>query len=342
MEDTMKLKIHAAVLAAAVLVSPMLTSASRAEISELRMATQFGIGTLPMTIVEKKQLLEKHLAAAGLGSTKVTWRQFPGGNPMNEGLLSGSLDIVSAGSTVFITLWAKAKGTPLSVRGIGAVSALPLELLTRNPNVKSIADLGENDRIAVTTLKVSVHAIMLQMAAEKLWGPSGPDRINKLTVQIPHGDAASAMISQAGEINNHFTAPPFQEMELRNKHIRKISSAQDILGGPSTYMVAYATEKFKADNPKTYKAFVEALQEAQELTKKEPAEMAKLYLDASKDKITVEETVELIKNPGSTFTLTPQHVQPFAVFMAKAGIIKTAPATWQEMFFPEAAATPGS
>ena len=70
--------------------------------------------------------------------------------------------------------------------------------------------------------------------------------------------------------------------------------------------------------------------------------MAKVYLDASKDKLSVEETVELIKNPGSTFMLTPQNVQPFAVFMAKAGIIKAAPVDWKEMFFPEAAATPGS
>jgi len=52
----------------------------------------------------------------------VSWRQFPGGNPMNEGLLSGSLDIVSGGTTVFVTLWAKAKGSPQAVRSIGATS----------------------------------------------------------------------------------------------------------------------------------------------------------------------------------------------------------------------------
>lgn len=339
----MKIQFKAVALAAGLLLLlPAMTPAARAEVSELRMATQFGIGTLPMVIVQQKHLLEKHLAAAGLNSTKVSWRQFPGGNPMNEGLLSGSLDIVSAGSTVFVTLWAKAKGTSLAVRGIGAVSALPLDLLTRDPNVHKIEDLGPNDRIAVTTLKVSVHAIMLQMAAEKLWGPSGPERINKLTVQIPHGDAAAAMISKAGEINNHFTAPPFQQMELRHDYIRKISSAQEILGGPSTYMIAYTTEKFRDRNPKTYKAFIDALQEAQELTKQQPAEAAKVYLDSSKDNISVDETVALIKDPGSSFMLTPQNVMPFAVFMAKAGIIKTAPTDWKEMFFPEAAGTPGS
>ena len=62
--------------------------------------------------MQKKNLLEKHLAKAGLDQVKVTWRQFPGGGPMNDGLLSGSLDIVSAGTTVFVTLWAKAAGTP--------------------------------------------------------------------------------------------------------------------------------------------------------------------------------------------------------------------------------------
>jgi len=342
----MRLEIGAAArftaLAGALLLSPLMTFNARAEVSEVRMATQFGIGTLPMVIVQQRKLLEKHLAAEGLGATKVSWRQFPGGNPMNEGLLSGSLDIVSGGATVFITLWARAKDTPLAVRGVGAVSALPLELLTRNPNVNKIEDLGPNDRIAVTTLRVSVHAILLQMAAEKLWGPSGPERINRLTVQIPHGDAATAMISNAGEINNHFTAPPFQDFQRRHKHIRKISSAKEILGSTATYMIAYTTERFRADNPKTYKAFVAALQEAQEMTKKEPAEMAKLYLDHSKDNLTVEETVSLIKDPDSSFALTPQNVMPFATFMAKAGITKRAPADWKEMFFPEAQATPGS
>src|SRR3954468_8906776 len=159
MEETMRLKFAAA-FAAALLACP-LTTPAQAEVSELRMATQFGIGTLPMTIVQQKQLLEKHLAASGLGSTKVTWRQFPGGNPMNEGLLSGSLDIVSGGTTVFITLWAKAKGTPQAVRSVGSISALPLWFMTRNPNVNKLEDLGDKDKIALTTVKVSVHAILL-------------------------------------------------------------------------------------------------------------------------------------------------------------------------------------
>ena len=336
----MKERFYCAVATAALLLSPISTLGARAEVAELHMATQYGIGTLPMVIVEKKGLIEKHLAAAGLPSEKVTWRQFPGGGPMNDGLLSGSLDIVSGGTTVFVTLWSKAAGTPSAVKGVGAVSVLPLYLLTRDPDVKKIEDLSSKDRIAVTTLKVSVHAILLQMAAEKIWGDAA--HIDPLVVQIPHGDAAAAMISGAGEVNNHFSAPPFQDLELRKAGVRRISSAQDILGAPATYMVAYSTEHFRRDNPKTFQAFVDALKEAQEMIVKDSAEAAKIYLAHSGDKISLDDTIAIIKDPGSSFTMAPSNVMTFAKFMAKRGIVKTAPTSWQEMFFPEVQNLPGS
>ena len=338
----MTVRISCAVLAATMLLLPLSTAALRAEVTELHMATQYGIGTLPMVIVERNKLIEKHLAQAGLASTTVTWRQSPGGNPMNEGLLSGSLDIVSGGTTVFATLWAKASGTSIAVRGIGAVSGLPLYLLTRDPNVHKIEDLGPKDRIAVTTLMVSVHAILLQMAAEKIWGPGNGGRLDPLTVQIPHGDAAAAMISGGNEINNHFSAPPFQELEMRAPGVRRISSQEDILGAPATYMVAYTTERFRHDNPKSYQAFVDALKDAQDLIKSDPTGCAKIYLDYSKDKISVDDAVAIIKNPGSTFDLTPQNVMTFAKFMAQRGIIAGAPNSWQDMFFPDVQNLPGS
>ena len=338
----MRIGLAGAALAALMLVSPLSLAASRAEVAELRMATQFGIGTLPMVLVEDKKLLEKHLAQAGLQATKVTWSQFPAGNPMNEGLLSGRLDIVSSGTTVFITLWGKTSGTPSAVRGVGAVSALPLYLLTRNPNVKKIEDLGPGDKIAVTTLKVSVHAILLQMAAEKIWGPGNAGRLDPLTIQIPHGDAVTAMISGAGEINNHFSASPFQELEMKAPNVRRISSQDEILGAPATYMVVYTTERFHQDNPKTYQAFVDALREAHDMIRNDPAECAKIYLNHSKDKISLDDTITLIKNPASRFEMTPLNVLTFAKFMAQRGIIKNAPSSWQDMFFPDVHNLPGS
>jgi sulfonate transport system substrate-binding protein len=328
--------------ALAVLLAAQQPTPARAEVGELRMATQFGIGAMAMIIMQKNRVLERQLAAAGLPETKVTWRQFPGGNPMNEGLLSGSLDIVSGGTTVFITLWGKAKGSPLAVRSIGAISALPLWFMTRNPNVHKLEDLGPNDKIALTTVKVSVHAILLQMAAEKLWGPAQSGRFDALTVGIPHGDAVAALTSGLHEINNHFSAPPFQYVEARAAGVRRITTAQDILGSPASYMVAYATEKFRADNPKTYSAFVAALDEVMTYINRDPKAAAKDYLEAAKDPITVEEAVEMVTDPGAKFTTAPTNVLTFAEFMFRQGLTKTRPASWKEMFFPELYGLPGS
>jgi len=329
-----------AALMAFVLAQP--ATSARAEVSELRMATQFGIGAMAMIIMQKNQVLERQLAAAGLAGTKVSWRQFPGGNPMNEGLLSGSLDIVSGGTTVFITLWAKAKGSPQAVRSIGAISALPLWFMTRNPNVNRLEDLTDKDKIALTTVKVSVHAILLQMAAERIYGPAQSNRFDALTVGIPHGDAVAALVSGVHEINNHFSAPPFQYVEARAAGVRRITTAEEILGSPASYMVAYATEKFRADNPKTFAAFVAALDEVIASINRDPRAAARDYLAASKDPITLDEAVAMITDAGSKFTTAPTNVMTFAEFMAKQGLIKTRPESWKDMFFPELYALPGS
>jgi NitT/TauT family transport system substrate-binding protein len=327
------------VVAAGILL--LAQSGARAEVSELRIATQFGIGAMPMILMQRNRLLEHHLADAGLSNVNVEWRQFPGGNPMNEGLLSGSLDIVSGGTTVFITLWSKAKGIT-AVKAVGAVSALPLWFMTRDPNVHSLTDLSEHDKISVTTVKVSVHAILLQMAAAKIWGPADAGRFDPLTVTMPHGDAAAALISGTSEINNHFSAPPFQYMEAKAAGVRKITSAEEILGAPATYMVAYTTEKFRADNPKTYAAFVAALRESLDFINNDPRAAAEAYLDASRDAISVDDAVTMIRDPGAKFTMAPNNVMTFADFMFKEGLIRIRPNSWKDMFFPEVADLPGS
>ena len=59
-----------------------------------------------------------------------------------------------------------------------------ITLYTINPNVKTIADFTETDRIAVPTVRLSFNAMMLQMAAEQLWNE--PHRLDHLTVALGH------------------------------------------------------------------------------------------------------------------------------------------------------------
>src|SRR3979409_2782286 len=111
------------------------------------------------------KLIQKYAGQRGLKDFKVSWQRFNGPGGMNEALLSGSTDIVAGGVPGLITLWDKTIGTSFEVKGICALSSQPFLLNTANPDIKSIKDFGERDRIAVPSIKVSVQAVVLQMAA---------------------------------------------------------------------------------------------------------------------------------------------------------------------------------
>ena len=113
--------------------------------------------------------------------------------------------MIGIGLPVFLTLWDKTRGN-MNVRGMVAMNRQPAFLTTRNPNIKSVRDFTDNDRIALPAPKVSVQAIMLQMIAEKTLGKF--DALDRLTVGMSHPDGTAAMMSGKLEITSHFTSAP--------------------------------------------------------------------------------------------------------------------------------------
>ena len=79
-----------------------------AEMAEINVAQQYGIGYLPLMVMEEQKLIEKHAKAAGV-DVKVNWAKFAGGNVMNDALLSNSLQFASGGVGPLITIWAKTR-----------------------------------------------------------------------------------------------------------------------------------------------------------------------------------------------------------------------------------------
>jgi hypothetical protein len=102
-----------------------------------------------------------------------------------------------------------------------------------------------------------------------------------------------------------------------------------VFGGPASNAVVFGTNKFYQANPKTIAAFMAALEEANQLIAKDPAAAAKIYLDATKEKFTVDEIVAMIKAPNVVYSTTPNATMVFADFMVKTGLIKTKPASWK-------------
>lgn len=319
----------------AVIAGSLFALSAHAEKTELRLAQQYGISYLPLMVVEHNRLIEKHAAAAGVGDIKVLWSKFAGGNVMNDALLSGRLDFAAAGVAPATTLWAKTKGTSSEVRLASAMGSMPMLLNTRNPNVHSIKDFTEKDKIALPAAKVSIQAVTLQMAAEKLYGEGHHDRLDANTVTLAHPDAQAALLSGKSEISAHFTTPPFQYQQLKNPAIRTVLNSYDVLGGPTTLNVVYTTAKFRNENPKVYAAFLAALEEAILVINRDKKAAAEFYLRYSKDKDTVANILSILNDPQVEFTRTPKNITRYADFMYRIGSIKQKPASWKDLFFAD-------
>jgi sulfonate transport system substrate-binding protein len=314
---------------------------ARAELNEVVVGRQYGLVFLQLMVMEHDKLLEKHLKAAGLDTVTVTWATFASGPATNDALLAGTLHFASAGVGPMVLVWAKTKGD-LDVKAVTAMNSMPVILTTRNPAVKTIKDFTEKDRIALPAVKVSPQALTLQMAAEKAFGAENYDRLDPLTVAMPSPKAMAALFSDAGEINSHFGSPPFQEQELERPGVHTVLNSYDVLGGPATLDVVYTTSKFREANPKIYAAFAAAFEEATRLINSDKLAAAQIYLDLSKDAGTVEGLLKVLNDPQIEFTATPKKVMKYADFMYRIGLIKLKPASWQELFFPNAHGLPGS
>ena len=83
-----------------------------AEATEVRIPRGAGgVGFLPLLMMEKFQLVEKHAKEAGIEKLTVTWLELGGPSAMNDALLSDSVDFIAAGPPAFLVLWDKTEKT---------------------------------------------------------------------------------------------------------------------------------------------------------------------------------------------------------------------------------------
>jgi NitT/TauT family transport system substrate-binding protein len=327
-------------IAAASLLLAASASSPRAELAEITIAQQFGVSFLPLMLMERDALIEKHAKAAGI-AVKTNWQKVAGPSVINDGLLSGNVQFGAVGAPSLITLWSRTKSN-VGVKGVAAMTSYPLYFVTRNPELKSLKDLSGKDKIAVPSVKISTQAIMLQMAAADLFGQENYQKFDELTVSLSHPDAMLALMNNTGGVNAHFATSPFYEQEMKIPGARVLTTSYDILGGRASALVVVTTTRFHDANPKLYKAFLAAQKEAIDTINKDKRKAAQDYLDIAQDrKSALDEIFGVISDKDYAFTLLPEKVFKTAVFMGKVGTVKDPPAKWQDLFFPDIHGLPG-
>jgi NitT/TauT family transport system substrate-binding protein len=300
-----------------------------------------GVGFLPLLVMEKHGLVESHAAAAGVRDLEVRWLDIGGPSIMNDALLSGAVDFIAAGPPAFLVLWDRTRDSD-KVLGVSAITSLPMYLNTRSDHLRRLDDVTDTDKIAVTAIKVSIPAIIMQMYAQQKYGAGEVTRFDKYTVSMTHPDGVIALLSGSGGITAHFTSPPFHQRERQDSRTRTIMTSDEVMQGSTTFTMLSTTTRFRAQNPKIYQAVVAALEEANQRIRDNKQLAAELLLSAGEGGFTESEILQAVDDPAVSFTTTPENVMKYARFMHGIGTIKNLPASWQELFFPEIHHTPGS
>lgn len=313
----------------------LMSISAKAEVSELRVPLGAGgFGFLPLHIMKKYQLIEKKAAEAGFKLT-VNWANVGGPSVMNDALLSGSADFISAGPPAFLILWDRTKSSA-KVKGVAAMSTMPMYLNTRADHLRTIDDIKDDDKIAVTAVKVSIPAIIMQMYARQKYGTTETFKFDRYTVSMQHPDSVVALLSGNKQIMSHYASAPFHQRERKDPAIRTIMNTNDVMGGPQTFTMISTTTKFHDENSKAYATFVAALKQSFEIIRADKKAAAQVLLDSMGGKgWTVDELVEILNEPDIYYTTKPENVMKYATFMHDIGTLKNEPASIKELFFAD-------
>ena len=125
--------------------------------------------------------------------------------------------------------------------------------------------------------------------------------------------------------------------------LRTVTTAYEIMGGTMTGLTFTSTEKFRRENPKVFEAVAKALDESFAWINADKRRAARLYIETAKEKrLSEDDLFALFNTKDMEYTKTPHNVAKMVDFLHSIGSVKTKPASWRDLFFPEAHELPGS
>ncbi len=303
-----------------------------ADVASLRIVTPPDLAMLPLVVAAHGHLIEQQAEARGLHNLTVQWFTPNGGNPIEQ-LLNGQADVVATTDLVgFLMAWDERTGTPQEIRGLAALAQMPYQLLSRNPAIATIRNLGQKDRIAVPAVKTSLPAVMLEMAAADEWGAAHYDRLDPLTVAQSSDAADTALHSGKGDIDTDFSRMPYADDERGDPAIHRVMDSFDI-AGPHSDELLVASAGWCAANPGLAAAVLKALQQADQFITGNSGEAAELYARAARDQtVSVEDLTDIIGDPDFAYKAAPAGLGHLAGFLAATGRLAHDPGRWQDGF----------
>jgi ABC-type nitrate/sulfonate/bicarbonate transport system substrate-binding protein len=319
--------VAAAVLALGIGAASSAQGASEATRPDnITIAYQFGVGYAPLMIIKQQRLLEK--AYPGL---KVEWKQLASGTPITDGIIKGDIQIGAMGTGPMLVGWARG----INWKVIAPLDEADLWLMARDPGIRTIADL-RGKRI-VTPTATSIQAVALRKMAQVKLGNARA--LDSSLISMDHPDGMQALLS--GQIDAHFTSPPYQWQELgRGAHV--VGKSYGYFGAHS-FLVTVLTQKFYDEYRAFSNRFYRLVKQSIDLiNKKQKAAAGILAREDKTEATTAQFTRWITRKKSLTFTTRPRGLMRTASFMNRIGLLNKVPGSWRELVFPPVYPTKGS
>lgn len=326
-----RFKVVAAVLVAAlagtVLAATTALGSGKAVAPEkLVVAYQPGMGYAPLIIMKHTRALERRYP--GL---QVEYRVLPSGTAITNGVIAGQIQVGAMGTGPFLVGYARG----IDWKMISPLNEADLWLMTKDPSIQSISDL-RGKRIATPT-NTSIQAVILRKMAEVRLGSS--KALDSGLIAMDHPDGMQALL--AGQIDAHFTSPPFQFQE-KTRGARVLGRSYGYFGA-HTFLGAVMTSKFYNEYPQFARQFYREIEAANKLVKSNPKRVAQILQDESNGNPSWRQFKQWIGNSAITYTTRPRGLMRTAHFMNRTGQLPgKMPGSWTELVFPPVHPTKGS
>ncbi|MQA07562.1 MAG: hypothetical protein GEU98_03240 [Pseudonocardiaceae bacterium] len=282
---------------------------------EITIAHQPGLGYAPLLIAKQQKTLEKRFP-----DTEITWRELDSGAAIRDGMIAGDIQVGSGGIAPFLVGY----DTEVGWKIVTGLEKMNLQLMTKDPSIKSLKDLRGKGKIAMPGPD-SIQSVVLRKAAEEQLGDA--KALDSQIVAMGHPDGRQALAS--GQLAAHLTSPPFQGQEKADG-ARSIANSYDVFG-EHTFNSAFTMSSFEACNSQFVSALAGAVTESNRLINNKPAEAAKLLSEEFADEPAKEIEKDLTADDVE-FDTTPVGFGTFAGFMKEIGLIREVPES-SDLFF---------
>lgn len=282
----------------------------------LTIAHQYGMAYAPMQVMKELNLIEKHYEGA-----EVEWVTLNSGAAINEGFLSGDIDVGAMGVAPAIT--GVTGGVPYKI--CSNMSAQPHRIMTNDSGIKTLEDIGDT-QIALVNVG-SIQHILLAMAAEEQLGDA--HALDNNIAAMSHPDGMSALIS--GGVKCQLTTSPYTFKE-EAEGMTEVEAISSVWPEGNSFIVAVASTDLKENNPELYNAVIAALAEAIDYINNNKEEVAEMLCE--NEDVDAATMLSWINDSACVYDTEIKGVMDMATFMAENDFLENeGPGSIEDLVF---------